>query len=86
MLKGKRLPKSWEKQQYFLLENGYTVCVEWNQAYGEFVKSITKNDAKWLASNGLATLPQEMQWALAWVKPIAPGHWQTIMQPQIERT
>lgn len=52
-MKGKRLAKSWEKQTFFLLDNGWEATVEWNQCYGEFVKALESPDGKrWQASNG----------------------------------
>ncbi len=52
-MKGKRLAKSWERQQFFRLDNGWEATVEWNQCYGEFVKALKSPDGKvWQASNG----------------------------------
>lgn len=85
-MKGKRLAnRSWEKQTYFKLENGFTVCVEWNQAYGNLVTHIEGNGEVWHGCNGIESLPECMQWAMEWWKPVAPGHWQMIMQPTIEQ-
>ena len=60
-MKHTRLDRSWEKQDWYLLENGWTACVEYNQSYGPFVKlllgpgvtdSCGDRGPVWCASNG----------------------------------
>lgn len=60
-MKHQFLPCSWEKQSWYLLENGWTACVEYNQHSGPFVKLLLgpgveepcgKIGPVWLASNG----------------------------------
>lgn len=77
--------ESWIKQSYFDLSNGYQVCIEHNQAYGELVTSISGNGDIWHACNGRDSLPDHMKWAMSWVVPIAEGHWQHVMVPNFER-
>lgn len=57
----KLLPQSWEKQSFWLLENGWTVIEEYNQVYGPFVKGLLgpgvsspgdKDGPVWFAHNG----------------------------------
>jgi hypothetical protein len=56
-----RLARSWEKQTWYRLENGWTAVVEYNPSYGEFVKALLgpgvddpcgKDGPVWLACNG----------------------------------
>lgn len=75
--------QSWEKQQVFKLENGYTAIVSWNNSYGELVTCLTHPKlGTWHACNGLAELPQ---FAHAWLKCINPTCGCQIVQPKFER-
>ena len=57
----KLLPQSWEKQSWWLLENGWTAIEEYNQCHGPFIKALLgpgvsepcgKSGPVWLACNG----------------------------------
>lgn len=76
--------RSWEKQRYFRLDNGFTICTESMHDGRERVARIEHGSEVWCACNGRETLPKSFEWALAWVKPIAEGHWQTVMFPDFE--
>jgi hypothetical protein len=72
--------KSWEKQSYYKLDNGYTVRVEYNSCYGGVVAAIELNDEIiYHCSNGLKTAPT---WIKEWIEPIAENHWQKLIRPR----
>lgn len=72
--------ESWEKQNVYDLDNGYRVTVEYNQHYGDMVSRIDAPDETyyWHCSNGKDGLPE---FAREWIKPVAPGHWMTLVRP-----
>ena len=76
--------RSWEKQRYYRLDNGFTICTESMHDGRERVAKIEHCSGVWYACNGIYTLPKSFKWALAWVKPISEGHWQKVMFPDFE--
>jgi hypothetical protein len=75
----KDLENSWGKQDYWKLNNGFTVIVEYSPHYGEYISQIFNSKIRYCACDGIEKFPD---WARAWIEPIAPGHWQTIMKPK----
>ena len=77
--------RSWSGRQWYDLENGCSICVEYNNHYGDLVKIIHYSvDGDWYANNGLDSLPECFAWAKEWIEPIAEGHWKRVMRPDIE--
>ncbi len=76
--------KSWDKRHYYRLDNGFTICTECMVDGRDHVVRIESGNEVWCACNGIETLPKSFEWALEWVKPIAEGHWQTVMFPDFE--
>lgn len=78
---------TWEQQFYWLLENGVTVCVEHNQCYGDFIKSmeqITPNGVvKWYASSGFV-LPKEFDFAQEWREVVNKSDHSTLIRPKFQ--
>lgn len=74
--------QSWEKQQYWKLDNGWTAIVEFSPHYGDYITQLYNKDVKWQACNGLKDLPD---FAKDWVTPISPGHWQTLVRTNFEK-
>lgn len=71
--------KSWEKQSYYKLDNGYTVRLE-DSFYGNMVAAIELNDdIIYHCSNGLDSAPD---WIKDWIEPISEGHWQKLIRPR----
>jgi len=86
-MKGKYLKKrSWERQSFYKLDNGYIVVIEYNQHYGDMVSSVrsgkNSNKVLWHCSNGSKNKPN---WLLSWEKPISKGHWQTLTRPCFDK-
>ena len=75
--------KSWEKQSFYDLDNGYEIAVE-SSFYGCHLTTINDKNGNliWHCSSGLNSLPA---WAHSWITPIAPGHWDKIVCPKIKR-
>lgn len=74
--------KSWEKQKFFKLDNGYVVRVE-NSYYGDIVAAIHTDEGEILyhVSRGHDAIPEKLTWLREWIHPIAEGHWDTIIRP-----
>lgn len=71
-MKAKFQPReSWEKQAVFKLESGHEITIEYNPCYGEFVKSIEKDGERWVACNGIRSLPASFQSFQAWIEPVS---------------
>lgn len=86
---------SWEKQRFYLMDNGYVVRVE-QSVYGDMVAAIEsvgsvlcragvaypishfRRKVLYHCSHGWDTFPE---WAKVWIRPVALGHWMTIMAP-----
>ena len=73
-MNGQYIPKeSWEKQQVFLLDNGWKATIEFHQTYGEFIKRLDfpkgqafpNGTSYWITSYGRSTLPK---FAKGWVE------------------
>ena len=70
--------RSWEKQSYYKLENGYTARIE-DSYYGPIVAAIeSDNSIIYHCSNGVDSAPD---WVKDWIKPITQGHWQKTIRP-----
>ena len=79
-MNGKYLKKqSCDRTQYYELDNGFVVKIEWNLVYGDMVAAVLKNNAIiYHCSNGIDTAPE---WIKKWYTPVVPGHWQKIIKP-----
>jgi hypothetical protein len=75
---------SWNGRQWYDLENGCKIAVEYNVFYGDLVKVICDVEGEWRANDGLDSLPERFPWAKAWIAPIAEGHWQRVMRPNLD--
>lgn len=75
---GIRTGASWEKQNVFLLSNGYKAIVEYG-LYGRMITALYTDSECWHCSNGFSALPD---FAQEWIEPISPGHWETILRPR----
>jgi hypothetical protein len=76
---------SWEKQRYFLLDNGFIVRLEYNPCYDWLVAAIHDKDNKQViyhVSSGHEAAPE---WLQEWEEPVTPGHWMTVYRPKFEK-
>ncbi len=64
--------RSWNKREFYLLDNDFIIGVECGY-YGSHVVRVEKNEMVWCACDGIKTLPSAFEWVLEWLKPIAPG-------------
>jgi hypothetical protein len=71
-------------RQWYALENGCKIAVEFNFHYGDLVKVICDVEGEWRANEGLESLPERFSWAKAWIQPVAENRWQRVMRPEIE--
>lgn len=87
--------QSWEKQQVFKLDNGWTATVEYSVHYGEMVsrldspkgeivshKNATKGKAYWHCSDGLDDLPD---FAQSWREVVVMSAQTEIIRPRFEK-
>ncbi len=74
---------SWEQRQWYDLDIGVSICVEYSPFYGNLVVVIRDNETEWLANNGIESLPDKFSFAMEWVKPISESHWQNVMKEPI---
>lgn len=74
---------SWTHRKWYSLENGCLISVAWSEHYGSFVNFVEDATGFWRASDGINTLPERFKWILEWEKPIAPGHWDKLLYPEI---
>jgi hypothetical protein len=84
-MNGKYLSKSWEKQQFYLLDNDVEVCVEWNQCYGDFIKAAFKNKIEWFACDGVKTLPEEFSFLLDWQEIVNETSETKLIRPKFNK-
>lgn len=79
--------RSGEKQAWFLLENGVSICIERHTVYGDFVLAMEqikpKGIVKWHTHSGFV-LPREFDFANDWREVVLESDGSTLIKPKFQ--
>ena len=84
VMQGKYLKdRSWEKQSFYKLDNGFIVRIEFNQFYGDMVAAVLEDDEIiWHCSDSHKTAPL---WIRNWTRVIHKKSNTKSIKPLFER-
>ena len=76
--------RSWEKQNVWHLDNGWTAIVEYNQFYGELVSRLDGPQGQlWHCSDGMTGVPD---FAQPWIETLDMPAQLQLCRPNFEKT